>query len=337
VFSEIWIGNFLMNAWKRRDKMSRKILLISVLIGLIFASSVQAAEVISIGTAPAGGAWYACGGALADIITNHVEGVKASAQVTGAAVANMKLLGTKKVQMGFTINTIAKQAYDGRRPFKKKYTNIRAMLSSFAKGHLHVFTLAGSDLNYVSQIKGRTVVPGPAGHGSLIRLREIFKALGFTFDDIKAVYLPYNQALQALGDRKVEAVVLYIPPPVPIAKQFALTNDVKLLRLKEDEIDAIRAKYPHYERLVIAKHSYKGQEQDVPTVGTPNGIYVDADLNEQLVYRIVKATFENIDKLRASHPSVKNFSVEMAPKGSLVPFHPGAIRYYKEVGVWPGK
>jgi TRAP transporter TAXI family solute receptor len=337
VFVAIWQGNFSLKPKTRRYKMARKVFLVCVVIGLMFASSVQAAEVISIGTAPAGGAWYASGGALADIITNHVEGVKASAQVTGAAVANMKLLGTKKVQMAFTINTIAKQAYDGRRPFKKKYTNIRAMLSSFAKGHLHIFTLAGSDLNYVSQIKGRTVVPGPPGHGSLIRLREIFKGLGFTFDDIKAVYLPYNQALQALGDRKVDAVVLYIPPPVPIAKQFALTNDIKLLRLKEDEIDAIRAKYPHYERLVIAKHSYKGQEQDVPTVGTPNGIYVDADLNEQLVYRIVKATFENIDKLRASHPSVKNFSVEMAPKGSLVPFHPGAIRYYKEVGVWPGK
>jgi hypothetical protein len=72
-------------------------------------------------------------------------------------------------------------------------------------------------------------------------------------------------------------------------------------------------------------------------VATANVILVDQDLEEQLVYNIVKAVFENIDKLRASHPSMKKFSLDMATIGSLVPFHPGAVKYYKEQGVWTGK
>jgi TRAP transporter TAXI family solute receptor len=317
--------------------MSRQVAVAGILTILIFASGTQAAEVISIGTGPTGGPWYACGGTLAEIFSSEVEGVKASAEVTGSAVMNMKLLGAGDVQMGFTINTIAKMARDGKPPFKEESPGIRTILSSFNKGYLQVFTLAGSDLEYISQLKGRTVVPGPKGHGSLIRLREVFKVLGFAFDDIKPVYLPYSQALAALGDGKVEAVVLYVAAPAPVANQFSMSNDIRLLRLRDDEIDAMRAAYPHYERLVIPRESYRGQEQEVPTVGTPNGLYGSADLDEELVYRMVKAIYENIEKFRACHPSVKNHAVELAPLGSLVPFHPGAIRYYKEAGVWPGE
>ena len=317
--------------------MSGRVAAGAILAGLICASTAPAADLISIGTGPTGGPWYACGGTLAEIISGGVEGVKASAQVTGSAVMNMKLLGTGDEQMGFTINTIARMAYDGKPPFEKEYHNIRTILSSFNKGYLQVFTLAGSDLEYVSQLKGRTMVPGPKGHGSLIRLREVFEVLGFSFDDIKPVYLPYAQALAALGDGKVEAAVLYVAAPAPVASQFALSNDIRLLQLRENEIGALRAAYPHYERLVIPGDSYRGQEQDLTTVGTPNGLYGSADLDEELVYRMVKAVYENIDRFRACHPSVKNHAVELAPLGSLVPFHPSAIRYYKEVGVWPGE
>lgn len=318
-------------------EMSRKILLVFVLIGLMFAPSVQAAEVLSIGTAPAGGTWYAVGGALADIINQHVKGVKATAEVTGAAVANVKLLGTKEIQIGFTINTIGKSGFGGTPPFKEKYTNIRAMFSSIQKGCLQIFALEGSDLVYVSDLKGKRVAVGPAGHGSLVRLREIFQVLGFTFDEINAVYLPYNQSLTALGDKRVDAAVLYMPYPAPAAKEFGVTHKIKVLRFKEENRKAILEKYPHYDEDEIPKATYEGQGQSVPTVATANVILVDADLDEQLVYNIVKAVFENIDKFRASHPSVKKFGLEVATRSALVPFHPGAIKYYKERGVWQEK
>lgn len=316
--------------------MLKKMKWVVVLFGFLLVTPVQAKTLISIGGAPAGGAWYLAAGVLADIFNKYVPEVQATAQVTGGAVQNINLLGTKKQQLGMCINTIALSAYEGRKPFKKKFTNIRTLYSSFSGGCLQVFAMAGSDLEYVSDLKGKKVMVGPPGHGSLVRLREIFPVLGFTFDDITPVYLPYGQAMRALGDKKLDATVLYMPYPALPAREFGMTNDIKLLRLKEENIKAIMAKFSKaYKRAVVPKDTYRGQNYEVPTVSTPNGLYVDAGLSDELVYKMTKAIFNHIDMLRASHPSVKDYKLEDAPLGALVPFHPGAIRYYKEAGVWP--
>ncbi len=301
---------------------------------LLVISVVQAERVISIGTAPPGGAWYGIGGALADVITREVEGVKAVAEVTGAAIENVKLMGTKKIDIGFTINDIAKAGYEGEAPFKEKYPNLRTLVSSIQKGSLHVVALKGAGLEYVSDLKGKRVAVGPAGHGSLKNLREIFEVLGFTFNDIKPVYLPYEQSLTALGDKKVDAAVIYVAPPAPSIQEFAITNDIKLLGLKEEDLNSLLKKYPNYIPDKLSKALYKGMDKDVLTVSTANVILVDSRLSEDLVYKITSAIFKNIEKIRASHPSAKGFSLQVATKGASVPFHPGAIRYFKEQGIW---
>lgn len=320
--------------------MVKKLSILSVLSFLVLTCSpVQAARVISIGTAPAGGAWYAIGGVLAEVITQNVKGVTAVAEVTGAALENVKLLGTKKIDLGFTINAIARAGFRGMKPFPKKYSNIRILASSIQKGYLQIVTLKGSGIKFVSDLKGKRVAVGPQGHGSLIRLKEIFKILGwgFGFKQIKPVYLPYLQSLTALGDRRIDAAVLYVAPPAPAIKSFSVNHDIELLTLKPANQKAIIKNYPYYLGVSIPKGTYKGVDTDIQTVATANVIMVRAGLDEDTVYRITKALFDNIGRIRASHPSVKKFSLEEAVKGTDVPFHPGAIRYYKERGVWPGK
>lgn len=317
--------------------MKRGIIL--ALIGLFWVLSINsltyAQKVISIGTAPPGGAWYGIGGALADIITSEVEGVKAIAEVTGAAIENVKLMGTKKIDIGFTINDIAKAGYEGEAPFKEKYPNLRTLVSSIQKGSLQVVALKSAGLEYVSDLKGKRVAVGPSGHGSLKNLREIFEVLGFTFNDIKPVYLPYEQSLTALGDKKVDAAVIYVAPPAPSIKEFAITHEIKLLGLKDEELNLLIKKYPNYIPDKLPKTLYKGMEKDLLTVSTANVILVDAGLSEEIVYKITLAIFKNIEKIQASHPSAKGFNLQVATKGASVPFHPGAIRYFKEQGVWP--
>jgi len=309
-----------------------------VLAFFVLAFSAEAAKVVSIGTAPAGGAWYGIGGALADVITKNVKGVTGIAEVTGAAIENVKLLGTKKIEIGFTINAIAKAGYDGKPPFKEAYPNIRTLVSSIQQGYLQIVTLKGSGLKYVSDLKGKRVAVGPQGHGSLIRLKEVFKVLGFGFgfDQIKPVFLPYSQSLTTLGDRRIDAAVLYVAPPAPAIKAFCVNHDIGLLSLKEQNRKAILKQYSHYLSVEIPAATYKGVDVPIPTVATANVIIIDAGVDEALVYEITKAVFENIDKIRASHPSAKKFSLAVATKGSPVPFHPGAIKYYKEKGVWSG-
>jgi TRAP transporter TAXI family solute receptor len=312
----------------------KKSLILILFFCLALPLSADAEKMISIGTAPAGGAWYGLGGALADVITKNVEGVTAVAEVTGAAIENVKLLGTHKIDIGFTISVIGQSGYEGKPPFKEKYTNLRTLVSSIQTGFLQIVVLKNSGLKYVDDLKGKRVAVGPAGHGSLKQLQEIFGVLGFTFKDISPVYLPYEQSVTALGDRKVDAAVLYVAPPAPAIKEFSLTNDIDLLALKETSRETLVKKYGHYIPKTIRKGTYKGLDHDIQTVGTANIIMIDAGMDEALVYKITKAIFDNIEKFKAGHPSAKGFNLNDATKGSTVPFHPGAIKYFKEQGVW---
>jgi len=317
--------------------MKKAWIFLAAVLCLSLPLSAEAKKVVSIGTAPAGGAWYGLGGALAEVITKNVDGVTAVAEVTGAAVENVRFVGTKKIDIAFTIGTVGQQGYDGRPPFKEKYRNLRTLASSVQKGLLQVVVLKNSGMNYVGDLKGKRVAVGPKGHGGLPRLVEIFGNMGFSFKDITPVYLPYDQSITALGDRKVDAAVLYVAPPAPAISEFSLLNEINLLEVTEANQKNLLEKHAHYVAGTIPKGTYKGVDKDIRTIATPNIIIVDAGLEEAVVYKITKALFENIDRFKAGHPSAKGFSLEEATKGSLVPFHPGAIKYFKERGVWKDK
>lgn len=293
-------------------------------------------RVVNIVTAPPGGSWYVMGGALASIINDEVPGVRAIAETSGGAEENVRLVGTGQSNLGFVISKTALQGYEGREPFTQPFTNLRMLFGNLDIGQIHVVVLEGSPLKDICALKGNRVGVGPSGHGSLANLREIFSAgCAFTFDDITPIYLGYDQALTALSDGRLDASVIYVSPPIPAIAEFGTTHKYRLLPLAEVARDSVVAKYSYYLKTTIPAKSYTGLAQDVPVVGTSNGVMVDRDLPDDLVYQIAKATFENIERVRSSYPTLANFSLENAPKGGLIPYHEGAIRYFRERGVWP--
>jgi hypothetical protein len=293
-------------------------------------------RVVNIVTAPPGGGWHVMGGALASVINDAVPGVQAVAEVSGGAEENVRLVGTGQSDLGFVISKTALQGYQGQEPFAQSFTNLRMLFGNLDVGQIHVVVLERSPLGEICELKGRTVGVGPSGHGSLSNLREIFlSGCGFTFDDITPVYLPYDQALSAVGDGRLDAAVLYVSPPIPAVSEFGATRPYRLLPLGEATRDAIVARYGYYLKTTIPASAYARLSRDVPVVGTSNGVMVSAELPAELVYQITKATFENVERLRSSYPTLASFSLEMAPKGGLIPYHEGAIRYYRERGVWP--
>jgi hypothetical protein len=292
-------------------------------------------RVINIVTAPPGGSWYVIGGALASVINDSVAGVQAIAETSGGAEENVRLVGTGQSDLGFVISKTALQGYEGREPFNQRFENLRMVFGNLDIGRIHVIVLEGSPLKEVCDLKGRRVGVGPTGHGSLANLREIFSAAcGLTFDDITPIYLPYDQALTALSDARLDASVIYVSPPIPAIAEFGISHKYRLLPLNERARDAVIERYPYYLKTTIPAKAYAGLAQDVTVVGTSNGLMVDAELPEDLVYQITKATFDNIQRIRDSYPTIANFSLEAAPMGGLIPYHDGAIRYYRERGVW---
>ena len=292
-------------------------------------------RIVSIVTAPPGGGWYVMGGALASVINDTVPGVQAIAETSGGAEENVRLVGTGQSNLGFVISKTALQGYEGREPFNRRFENLRMLLGNLDIGRIHVIVLDGSPLKDICELKGRRVGVGPSGHGSLANLREIFSAgCGFTFDDITPIYLPYDQALTALSDARLDAGVIYVSPPIPAITAFGVSHEYRLLPLNERAQDAVIERYPYYLKTTIPAKAYAGLARDVAVVGTSNGLMADAELPEDLVYQITKATFDNIQRIRESYPTLANFSLEVAPTGGLIPYHDGAIRYYRERGVW---
>ena len=311
-------------------------LVVSILVSAAAACGGAAGRrVVNIVTAPPGGGWYVMGGALASVINDSVPGVQAIAETSGGAEENVRLVGTGQSNLAFVISKTALQGYEGREPFNQRFENLRMLLGNLDIGRIHVIVLDESPLEDICELKGRRVGVGPSGHGSLANLREIFSAgCGFSFDDITPIYLPYDQALTALNDGRLDASVIYVSPPIPAITEFGVSNDYRLLPLNERARDAVVERYPYYVKTTIPAKAYAALTDDVPVVGTSNGVIVDAELPEDLVYQITKATFENIQRIRDSYPTLATFSLEAAPTGGLIPYHEGAIRYYRERGVW---
>jgi hypothetical protein len=291
--------------------------------------------VVTLASSPPGGMWYVVGGVLTDLITDSVPQVRAIAEVTSGAVENVRLVGTGQSDMGFTIVKLARQGFRGDPPFNQAFPDLRMLYASVEVGRLHMMVLKDSPLQDICEVKGLQVAVGPAGHGSIPNLGEIFSAgCGFSFEDITPVYLPYGQSLTILGDERVDAAVLYVSPPVAAISEFGAVHDYRILPVSQQVRDKVVAAFPYYIDIVVPADAYQQLTEDVPTVGTANGVVANANLPDEVVYQIIKATFENLDVLRRSHPTLENFGLDNAAEGGLIPYHPGAIRYYREQGVW---
>lgn len=287
---------------------------------------------LSIAAGPSGGSWHPIGGVVGNVINKYVPGIRVNVESTEGGVQNVRLLGTHQADIGLSIAATALNGYQGDLPYKQSFPNIRTLIATFQLGYLQMVVLENSDLRSVADIKGQRVVLGPPGHGAIPRQREVYQEMGISFEDFTPIYLPFRDSLQSLGDRRVDASVLYMAPPAPSLLEFAVTNKFRMLPVSEEHRKKVIEKYPYYLSETIARDVY-GLSEDVPTLATSSVILVREEISEELVYQITKAILEHVDEVQAIHPSMQAFNPEMAVLGPVVPFHKGAERYFKEVGL----
>jgi TRAP transporter TAXI family solute receptor len=308
-----------------------------VVIGIalsLFVGCSEGTTLLNIASGPLGGSWHPIGGAMGQIINKHVEGVRVNVESTGGGVENVRLLGSKQVDIALTIAATALDGYRGAPPYQQAYSNLRTLVPSFELGYLQMVVLEESSLEWVDDIRGRRVTVGPVGHGSIPRQREIYRKIGMSFEDFTPVYLPYLESLQALGDGRVDVSIVYNAPPASIIKQFGVTNGFRLLSLHEQHLKALTQEHPYFLPVTIPKDVYGlERERDTLTAATSNAVLVRESLPDELVYQITRALFEHLDDLRAGHPSMQSFEPQTAVLGQVLPLHPGAQRYFQELGL----
>ena len=310
------------------------ILCFVTLIGLAFgASQTEAkAKYISIATGGTGGVYYPYGGGLAEIWTRYVSGVQAVAEVTGASVENTRLVNRGESLIGEIMNDVAYQAYYAEGRFKGKPQKILAMFQMYPH-HYHIVALKGSGIKTIYDIKGKRVSVGAPGSGTEFKTNLVFKVLGISYNDFKVHRLSFTEQANALKDGTIDVGIWDVASPTSSIMDLATTRDIVLISFSDEDVKKIVEAYPFYSPFVMPPGIYKGQDYPVKNPSVWNTVICNPDVSEDLVYRLVKALFQHKDYLQKIPPFAKYTTPQNAITASPIPLHPGAIKYYRELGL----
>lgn len=292
---------------------------------------------LSIATGGTGGVYYPYGGGIAKIISENLKGVEATAEATAASVDNMKFLRDGRSDIAFSMADTVEDAALGQAQFKDfGKVPVRAIAILYSN-YLHLVTRADIGIKTVSDLKGRVVSTGAPGSGTEVVAFRTLEAFGLNpRSDLTAQALGAAQSADALKDRKVDA--FFFTGGLPTAAVLDVTHTPGLtarLIPSDGALPKMAEKYGPslYYRVVIPKSIYSTDE-DIAVVGIANLLVVADSMPEALAYDITRLLFEKKSQLVAIHPQANDLSLETAVKGSPVPFHPGAIKYYSEQGAW---
>jgi uncharacterized protein len=298
-------------------------------------ATVQAAEYrLIIATASTGGTWYPLGGGVANIITKYVPNASASAKPSGASVENIRNVGNNRVDLAIVMPDAAYFAYKGEGDFKaqKEWDNLRGVFSTYPIDAMF-YTVEGTGIKTLADLKGKRVAVGAAGSGTEVFNRMVLEMYGINYDNITEQFLSAPEATQALKDGTTDAAMYLLGTPAPTLMDLATQRQMVFLSMEQEKIKQFCEKYPFYAASNIKAGTYKDQKEDFTTVQYYGIFIANKDMDEKLVYDIVKAVFDNKEELDQIHVAFKKIKLETATASIAIPLHPGAEKFFKEKGV----
>jgi hypothetical protein len=294
------------------------------------------AENLSIATGGTGGVYYPLGGGMAAVLSKYVDGMQATAEVTGGSVANLQLIGTGKPYLGMTMADATLDAYKGQDKFKGKPVPVRTLLVMYPN-RMHIVTIEGTGISSIKDLKGKRVSTGSGGSATEVMAFRVIEAAGLDKDrDMKRERLGVAESVDAIKDRKIDAFFWVGGLPTAAVTDLANTPGVKLKLIDHSElVPAMNKKYGElYVADVIPKSMYHGMDQDNHIATVNNLLVAHQQMDDKTAYSIVKAVFEHKDELVRVHKEAENIKLENQKKdASPVPWHPGALKYFAEKGI----
>jgi len=294
------------------------------------------AQNISIATGGTGGVYYPMGGGLAAMLSSKVPGMSATAEVTGGSVDNLKLIGTGKPYIAFSMAGAAKDASVGDDKFKDKPVDLRTLLILYPN-LMHVATVESTGIKSMKDLKGKRISTGAPGSATEVMAFRLLEAAGLDKDkDVKRERLSVAESVNAVKDRKIDAFFWVGGLPTAAVTDLANSPGMKIVMIDTaSEVPAMNKKYGNlYFPTVIPKAMYSGMAKDNKVAAVANILVVNANMSNEDAYKIVKAVFDNQADLVRSHAEFINIKLDSQKSNSTpVAYHPGALKYFKEKGV----
>ena len=284
------------------------------------------------GTGGTAGTYYSYGGVLAQYIHNNAD-IKVTAVSTGGSKVNVQSIQDGDFQLGFVQSDVMAYAWSGTKTFEKDGpTHDFRVLGGLYAETVQLITM-DENIKSVSDLKGKSVSIGEAGSGVYFNALDVLGGAGITLDDIHPQYQSFEGSKEALKDGKIQAAFIVAGAPTTAITELATTNGVYLINIDGDLRDKIIADCPYYTPLQIPADTYPGQTEAVETITVKATIIVSAALDEDSVYRMTAAIFDNAEDIAIENAKGKELSLENATQGLEAPFHKGAAKYYQEHGI----
>jgi TRAP transporter TAXI family solute receptor len=284
---------------------------------------------VTIGSASIGGVYHVIAGGYARVIGEKM-GLSATNRVTGGPVQNVQLVQAKEIELGLTTTGPAYEALNGIGEFRgRKLDAIRVVFPMYTS-YAHWMVGGDSPIRSVADLTGRVVSLGPRG-GSAEFVGDRVLQL-FNVKPRRVVYLGFADGATALRDGTVDANFGVIGIPVPAWVEAALTRPVRFFGFTREQIETLTGKFPYLARTAIRAGVYRGQDEVIPTVQMWNAAVVHKDMPEDFVYELVKTIFASKEFLATVHPTA-NETLPVNVFYIKLPFHPGAVRYFREQNV----
>ena len=303
---------------------------------LLAGAAIAQQKTMAIATGGTGGVYYPLGGGLANILSKNLPGYQATAEVTGGSVDNLKLIGTGKPYIAFSMADAAQDAARGEDKFKGNKVALRTLMVLFPN-RMHVVSVEGRGVNKMADLKGKRVSTGSPGSATEVMAFRVMEAEGLDKDkDVKRERLGVAESVNAIKDGKIDAFFWVGGLPTAGVTDLANTPGIKIKMI--DHADAVAAMNKKYGNLyvedVIPKATYKGMDADNHQATVMNILVANESMDDKTAYNIVKTIFERRDDLIAVHKEAENFKLEnQKASATPIPFHPGAAKYFAEKGI----
>jgi len=301
----------------------------------LLASSSLMAQNISIATGGTGGVYYPMGGGLANVLSKHVPGMQATAEVTGGSVDNLNLIGSGKPYVAFSMVDAALDAAKGQEKFRGRKVDVKTLLVLYPN-RMHVVTTEATGIKTMADLKGKRISAGSAGSATEVMAFRLMEAAGIDpMKDVNRERLGVAESANALKDKKIDAFFWVGGLPTAAVTDLASTPGTKIRMI--DHADAVAAMNKKWGNLyyadVIPQSTYSGMGTDNKMASVANILIANANMPDDQAYKIVKAVFDHQKDLIAVHQEYANVKIGSQKNAATsVPFHPGAEKYIKEKG-----
>jgi len=306
---------------------------LSLSAALVSTAAVAQQQFVNVLTGGQSGVYYPIGVALSQIFGKDIPNVRSTAQVTKASAENLNLLQAGRGELALALADSVSDAWkgDAEAGFPQKLDKLRGLSGTYSN-YIQIVASADSGIKTLADLKGKRVSVGAAKSGTELNARAIFKAAGMSYADLSKVeYLGFGESVELMKNRQLDATLQSAGLGVASIRDLSTAIKIVLIPVPADVVAKVGD--AAYQPSMIPANTYGGQTEAIPTAAITNFLVTHSGVSDDMAYRMTKAMYDNIDTLYAAHNAAKAIKRENAIKGMPIPLHPGAEKYYREVGL----